>query len=69
MTEKSVLSIHEAEEYIRGMGREAAVVVHNNGLVTATAISATPGDPKIQNEVDEMLREIQRRYRIVRSRR
>ena len=36
--EKPELSEHEAEALIKGMGREASVVVHDNGLVAATAI-------------------------------
>jgi hypothetical protein len=67
MESKPAISAHEAEELIRGMGREATVVVHDNDLVVATAISANPADPRIQNEVDEMLRDIQRKYRIVKK--
>ena len=65
MDERSEISPHEAEELIKGMGRIATVHLHKDGLVTATAISANPGDPRIQNEVDELLRDIQRKYRIV----
>jgi hypothetical protein len=32
---KPVISEHEAEELIKGMGRVATVVVHDNGLVRA----------------------------------
>jgi hypothetical protein len=61
------ISEHEAEELIKRMGRVATVVVHNDGLVTATAISANPSDPRIQNEVNGFLREIQQKYRIVKK--
>jgi hypothetical protein len=40
---------------------------HYDGLVSATAISANPADPRIQNEVDDMLRNIQQKCRIVKS--
>ena len=49
------------------MGREATVVVHNDGLVTAIAISANPSNQRFRNEVDELLRDIQRKYRIVKK--
>lgn len=65
--EKPELSEHEAEALIKGMGREASVVVHDNGLVAATAISTNPSDPRIQNEVDGLLYDIQRKYRIVKK--
>ncbi len=52
MDKRPEISEHEAEELIKGMGRVATVVVHNDGLVTATAISANPSDPRIQNEVN-----------------
>jgi hypothetical protein len=65
MDKRSEISEHEAEELIKGMGRIATVVVHDDGLVTATAISTIASNPRIQNEVDEFLREIQRKYRIV----
>ncbi len=64
---KPVISEHEAEELIKGMGRVAAVVVHDNGLVIATAISTNPSDIRIQNEVDGLLHDIQRKYRIVKK--
>ena len=65
---KSVISEREAEELIKGMGRVATVVVHDIGLVTATAIGTDPSDPRIQNEVDGFLYDIQRKYRIVKKR-
>ncbi len=65
MNEKPEISEHEAEELIKGMGRIASVVVHKNGLVRATAIHSNPCDTKIQNEVDELLRKVQEKYRIV----
>jgi hypothetical protein len=68
MEKKPELSEHEAEELIKGRGRVATVVVHDNGLVTATEISANPSDPRIQNEVDELLHDIQCAYRIVKRR-
>lgn len=64
---KPVISEHEAEELIKGMGRVATVVVHDNGLVTAIAISTNPSDTRIQTEVDGLLYEIQRKYRIVKK--
>jgi hypothetical protein len=69
MGEKPAISEHEAEELIKGMGRVATVVVHDNGLVTATAISANPADMRIQNEVDGLLRDIERKYRVIKKRR
>jgi len=66
---KSMISEHEAEELIKGLGRVATVVVHDDGLVTATAISANQSDTRIQNEVDGLLYDIQRKYRIVKKRR
>lgn len=66
--EKPSLSEREAKELIKGMGREATIIVHPNGHATATAISAKSGDPRIQNEVDELLRQIQKKYRIVKKR-
>jgi hypothetical protein len=64
---KPEITAREAEELIKGMGRVATVVVHGDGLVTAVAISANPADPRIQGEVDELLREVQRKYRIVKK--
>jgi hypothetical protein len=69
MESKPAISEHEAEELIKGMGRVATVVVHDDGLVRATAISANPADMQIQNEVDEVLLEIQRKYRVVKRHR
>ena len=66
--DKPEISEHEAEELIKGMGRVASIVVHNDGVVRATAISAIPADPRIQNQVDEILRDIQQQYRIVKKR-
>ena len=63
--EKPEINEHAAEELIKGMGREATVVVHNDGLVRAIAISADPSDARAQNEVDELLLDIQKRYKIV----
>ena len=68
MQKKPEIGEHEAEELIKGMGRVATVVVHSDGLVTATAIRANPSDSRIQNEVDELLHDIQRKYRIVKKR-
>ncbi|WP_338821556.1 hypothetical protein [Bradyrhizobium septentrionale] len=68
MEEKSEINEHEAEELIKGMGRIATVVVHDNGLVRATAISTNPSDQRIQNEVDGLLHDIQKKYRIVKKR-
>jgi hypothetical protein len=65
MDRRSEINGREAEELIKGMGRIATVVVHDNGFVTATAISANPSDTRIQNEVDGLLYDIQRKYRIV----
>ena len=45
---KPEINEHAAEELIKGMGREATVVVHNDGLVRAIAISADPSDPRAQ---------------------
>ena len=64
---RSEISPAIAEELIKGRGRVATVVVHDDGLVTATAISADPSDPRIQNEVDDFLHEIERKYRIVKK--
>ena len=62
---------HEAEELIKGMGRVAAVVVHQNRLVTANAIFATNLNAaerqRIQNEVDGLLQNVLRKYRIVKN--
>jgi hypothetical protein len=69
MESKPTISEHEAEELIKGMGRVATVVVHDDGLVRATAISTNPADMQIQNEVDELLLEIQRKYRVVKRHR
>jgi hypothetical protein len=67
---KPEINEHEAEELIKGMGRTAAVVVHDNGLVTANAIFANPHDQqRIQNEVDGLLHDIQRKYLIVKKKR
>ena len=67
MDKRPEISAHAAEELIRGMGRDATVVVHDVGLVTATAFSANPSNQRIQNEVNEFLRNIQRKYRIVKK--
>jgi hypothetical protein len=45
------------------MGREATVVVHDNGIVTAVAIGAPQSVQRLQNEVDGLLRDMQRKYR------
>jgi hypothetical protein len=68
MAEKSKISEHEAEELIKGMGRECFIVVRDDGLVRATAISAHPDDPRIQMELDALLEDVQRKYRIVKKR-
>jgi hypothetical protein len=68
MKEKPEISEHEAEELIKGMGRIATVVVHDDSLVRATAIHGNPSDPRIQNEVDGFLRNIQGKYQIVKRR-
>jgi len=67
MEKKPEISEHEAEELIKGMGREASVVVHQDGMVRATAISTNPSDVRIQNEVDALPENIQRKYRIVKK--
>jgi 6-phosphofructokinase len=67
MDQRPEISAHEAEAIIKGMGREASVFVHDNGLVTATAISANPSNPQFQNEVDEFLSRVQQKYRIVKK--
>jgi hypothetical protein len=67
MDKRSEISPREAEELIKAQGRVATVVVHADGLVTATAIGADPANPRIQNEVDEILRNLQRKYRIVKK--
>ena len=69
MIEKPELTEREAEERIKGMGRTVTVVVHDNGLVTATAILADPSEgQRIQNEVDGLLQNIQQQYLIVKKR-
>lgn len=65
MDKRPEISAREAEVIIKGMGRDAAVVVHESGLVTAIAISANPSNPQFQNEVDEHLQRVQQKYRIV----
>jgi len=69
--EKSEINEHEAAELIKGMGRVAAVTVHDNGLVRATAIFATTlnsaEQQRIQNEVDGLLEKIERKHRIVKT--
>jgi hypothetical protein len=66
--EKPEINEHEAEELIKGMGRNATVVVHSDGLVRAIAIHSNPSDPTIQNPADELLLKMQERYRIVKKR-
>ncbi|MGT2438150.1 hypothetical protein ACU4GH_22575 [Bradyrhizobium betae] len=70
---KPELSEREAAAYIQGMGPAVSVVVHDNGLVTATALVATHLSAaerlRIQNEVDQLLTEVQRKYRVVRKKR
>jgi hypothetical protein len=69
-SEKPEINEREAEELIKGMGREAAVVVHDNGLVRATAIYGDLSQiHRIQNEVDGLLQNVRRRYRIVKKKR
>jgi hypothetical protein len=68
MKEKPEINEHEAEELIKGMGRIATVVVHNDGLVRAIAIHSNPSDARIQNEVDGLLLKVQEKYRIVKKR-
>jgi hypothetical protein len=65
MQKKPEINEQAAEELIKGKGRDAVVVVHSDGLVTATAIQADPSDARIQNEVDGILHDIQRQYSIV----
>jgi len=67
METKPEISEREAEELIKGMGRVATVVVHDDGHVTAIAISAEP-TLRIQNEVDGLLDDIRHKYRIVKKR-
>jgi hypothetical protein len=69
MIEKPELTEREAEERIKGMGRTATVVVHDDGFVTATAIFANRSEgQRIQNEVDGLLQNVQHQYRIVKKR-
>jgi len=53
------------------VGREAVVVAHDNGKVTATAIYSTQldaaGQQRIRDEVDGMLQQVQQKYRIVKK--
>lgn len=65
---KPEISEHEAEELIKGMGRLATVMVYPDGMVRATAFSADPRSPRVQNEVDNLLLDIQKKYRIVKKR-
>jgi hypothetical protein len=55
------------------MGRTATVVVHEDGVMTANAIFGTHSSAserqRIQNEVDALLEDVQRKYRIVRKKR
>jgi hypothetical protein len=54
------------------MGRVATVVIHDNGLVRASAIFANTNAAerqRIQNEVDGLLQSVQRKYRIVKKKR
>ena len=67
MTGKPAISEHEAEELIKGMGRECTVIVHDDGVVRVVAISAQPGEPRIQMEVEAFLEDVQRKYRIVKK--
>jgi hypothetical protein len=67
MTDRPAISEREAEELIKGMGRECVIVVHDGGLVTATAISAHPNDPLVQMQLDSLLEDVQRKYRIVKK--
>jgi hypothetical protein len=64
MADKSPISEHEAEELLKASGYTASVVVHDNGLVVATAISGDIRNPHLQSDVDEELRKIQRKHRI-----
>jgi len=70
-TEKPEINELEAAELIKGMGREAVVVAHDNGKVTATAIYSTQldaaGQQRIRDEVDGMLQQVQQKYRIVKK--
>jgi hypothetical protein len=69
-SEKPEISERAAEEPIKGMGRQATIVVHDNGLVRATAIYGDLSQiHRIQNEVDGMLENIQRKYHIVKKKR
>jgi hypothetical protein len=72
-SKKPELSERGAEELIKGMGRIATVVVHSSGQVTANAIFATNLSPserqRFQNEVDGLLQDVQRNYRIVKKKR
>jgi len=63
--ERPQLRAREAEELIKGMGRVAIVHVHPNGPVTATAVGERNDLARLQNEVDGLLRDIARKYRIV----
>jgi hypothetical protein len=63
--EKPEINERAAAELIKGMGREAVVVVHADGLVRATAIGDLSQIDRIQNEVDGLLEDLQRKYRIV----
>jgi hypothetical protein len=62
------ITAREAQELIKGMGRVAAVVVHDNGLVIANAIGPPQSILRLQNEVGELLRGIQLKYSIVKNR-
>lgn len=68
MINKSTLSAHEAAELIKGRGGgEVTVFVHDNGLVTVTAISG--GDvSRAQQNAEAILHDVQKSYQIVKKR-
>ena len=67
------LPVGRGRKFGSGMGRVAAIAVHESGLVTANAIFATDLNAaerqRIQNEVDGLLQNVQRKYRIVKKKR
>jgi|HubBroStandDraft_4_1064222.scaffolds.fasta_scaffold1442744_1 hypothetical protein len=68
MDKRPEITAREAQELIKGKGRVATLVVHENGVVTANAVGPPQSILRLQKEVDELLRDIQLEYRIVKSR-
>ena len=60
MTEKPKIDALETEQLLKSMGYTVSFVIHDNGLVMATAISGRANNDLLQVEIDAALLDLRR---------